>query len=142
VHNLGYTLWVKRKFPVPSAVRWSITAAPNGGTVFAHGTATPSNSMSDFLFNNGLDNGGLPACQGANPGCDVYEESVSIPAVSLGPGTYFLNLGGILASYVISSAYWDQNNGTNCSSPPGCPSSAFNNTSTSIPSEAFIIRSD
>lgn len=105
----------------PSTVSWAITSAADGGTVYGIGTASVSNT---FLFTNA-------------DGYDVGEETVSGLDVPETAGTYWLNLGDAAATNG-DPLYWDENDGVGCTSP-GCPSTAWSNTTGTIGSESFAI---
>jgi hypothetical protein len=72
---------------------WAITSTPFGAPL-ASGESTLSNS---FLFHN-------------SQGADVSQETFALPALSLGPGKYWLEFDDTMTtgSYWF---WWDQNNG-------------------------------
>ena len=89
-----------------TTVDWSITSAPNGGTVYGSGTASVTDQ---FISTNQY-------------GYNIDKISVSGLNVSTGSGTVYLNL----QNAVVPSGdpvYWDENSGSGCHSP-GCPSQA------------------
>ena len=109
------------EFPgdVMTAVDWSITSAPNGGTVYGSGTASVTDQ---FISTNQL-------------GYNIDKVSGSGLNVSTGGGTFYLNL----QNAVVPSGdpiYWDENSGIGCKSQ-GCPSQAAESAVGTIPSEAF-----
>jgi hypothetical protein len=121
VTGVSFAVWVEPGVTVQT-VDWSIGASAFGGTA---ATASTTNS---FLFLNG---------QGLN----VYEESISIPSLSLDAGTYYLTLQNAIAMAVGNpsheSVYWDMNSG---------PSTAYQKIEfnglpfiNQIPSETFAI---
>ncbi len=77
---------------VVKSVDWLITTAPFGGTTLAFGTASPTQT---FLFTNAYN-------------YDINSESFSLPGVSLGAGTYYLQLQNAVGGTTL----WDQNNGS------------------------------
>ena len=106
---------------VPKSVTWSFTSEPNGGTVYASGTA---NVNKRFIRTN-------------QRGFDVYEISTPpAPTVNLPPGNYWLNLTNATTAQG-HTLYWDENDGVGCGSH-GCPSTAYQNLH-SIGSETFIV---
>ncbi len=72
---------------------WAITSTAFGPAL-AGGRATLTNT---FLFNN-------------SQGADVWEESFTIPALSLGPGTYWLELDDTMTTNS-RWFWWDQSDG-------------------------------
>ena len=111
------------EFPGDSmtTVDWSITSAPNGGTVYGSGTA---NVTDQFISTNQF-------------GYNIDKISVSGLNLNTGGGTFYLNL----QNAVIPSGdpvYWDENSGSGCHST-GCPSQAYQNAVGTIPSEAFEV---
>ena len=74
-------------------VDWAITSTPFG-TPLASGESTLVNQ---FLFNN-------------SSGADVSQESFAIPQLTLGPGTYWLELDDTMTTNS-RWFWWDQNNG-------------------------------
>ncbi len=104
-----------------TAVDWSITSAPNGGTVYASGTTTVTDQ---FISTNQF-------------GYDIDKISVAGLNVNTGSGTFYLNL----QNAVVPSGdpvYWDENSGAGCHST-GCPSQAYESAVGTIPSEAFEV---
>ena len=77
------------------------------------------------------------SCFGNMYGYDVCMESGNFSGPNLGNGNYWLTLQN---ANVPSGepAYWDENAGVNCQSP-GCPSTAYNNSVGTLPSEAFTL---
>jgi hypothetical protein len=109
---------------VMTSLDWSITGSPNGGTVYASGTASGNNLTDQFISSNQY-------------GYDLDKITFSGLNVSLGSGTYWLNL----QNAVVPSGdpvYWDENSGVGCQSP-GCPSQAYDSAVGTIPSESFTI---
>jgi hypothetical protein len=106
----------------PASTSWAISAGnPSflGGTVVAGGSGNYSNSL--YCFGCGL---GV---------FDIYTSTLSGLNVSLGAGTYYLELfNGLTAIGGNSSLFWDENNG---------PSTAYEYpfVTTGIPSQAFNI---
>ena len=124
----GYIGWVyfyiwKLPGDVLSSVQWSITSAPNGGTVYGSGTATYGLG-DDYILTNQY-------------GYDVDIVSIDMFLSGLSSGTYWINLfnASTLSGNPVS---WDQNSGAGCQAY-GCPSQAYDNAYGQIPSEAFDI---
>ena len=76
----GFDIWVW-EFPgdVMTAVDWSVTSAPNGGTVYGSGTASGQNVTDSFISTNWY-------------GYNIDKVSVSGLNVNTGSGTFYLNL--------------------------------------------------
>jgi hypothetical protein len=105
----------------PKSVTWSFTSQPNGGIVYASGTA---NVLLYFVYTN-------------RSGFDVYRiDTPPAPTINLPPGNYWLNLSNGTTTQGNTVA-WDENDGVGCDSR-GCPSTAYQN-SRQIGSETFII---
>ena len=98
----------------PTAVDWSITSQENGGNVYGSGTGAS-------LANTVISTNGY--------GYQINKDTVSGLNLSLGAGTYWLNLQNATTSQG-NPLYWDENDGT---------SLASENTIGSIGSEAFDI---
>jgi len=96
---------------------WSITSAPNGGTVYGSGTAAGQDLSSTFLFTNSF-------------GYDVYQITASGLDVRLDAGTYWLNEQKADGTLGGQTVYWDENSG---------PSMAYDSTLGTIPSESFTL---
>jgi hypothetical protein len=74
---------------------------------------------------------------GPNPqGFDIQQVDFALPNIHVPPGTYWLTLSNALSFGGL--VYWDENNGVNCPSS-GCPSSAYQNNLSPIPSESFTL---
>jgi len=121
VTSFSAGLWL---FPSdsPTSISWAITTLPDfsgiGGTAANSGTGTiGAGTLSNlFLYTNGY-------------GYDLYTSTVTGLNVSLGSGTYYLELFNAttsLGQYI----YWDENDGQ---------SAAYENSLGSIGSEAFTI---
>ena len=111
-----------------SSLQWSITSAPNGGTVYGSGTVSGSSLTDKFISTNQW-------------GYDIDEISATGLSVSVTSGsTYWFN---VFNAAVPSGdpVYWDENSGQGCNSP-GCPSQAYESSVGTIPSEAFDITSN
>jgi hypothetical protein len=93
-----------------SSVDWSI------GTVAFGGAAATATTSDVFDFSNSW-------------GYDIYTDSISIPSLTLGAGTYFFTLQNAV-TVDGQPGYWDQNSG---------PSNAFENDRGQVPSETFSI---
>ncbi len=121
----GFDIWVW-EYPgdVMTSADWSITSAPNGGTVYGSGTVSGSSLTDTFISTNQY-------------GYNIDKISASGLNVSLSSGTVWLNLQN--ASVPSGDpVYWDENSGAGCNSP-GCPSQAYESAAGTIPSEAFDI---
>ena len=112
-----------------SSLGWILSTGPCSGsgcgTIVGSGTATGSNLTDQFLHVNEF-------------GFDIDLVTVSnlnVPQIN-GQG-YWLTLENAATSFG-DPVGWDENSGVGCQSQ-GCPSSAFENTVGSIPSEAFTI---
>ncbi len=107
-----------------TSVDWSITSAPNGGTVYGSGTASGNNLADKYISTNQF-------------GYDIDELTVTGLSFVLDTGKYYLNLqNAVLPSG--DPIYWDENSGTGCHSA-GCPSDAYDSAVGTIPSESFGI---
>ena len=118
----GFDIWAW-EYPgdVMTSVDWSITSAPNGGTVYGSGTVGVTDT---FISTNQF-------------GYDIDKISASGLNVGTFGGTFYLNL----QNAVIPSGdpvYWDENSGVGCQSS-GCPSQAYESAVGTIPSESFDI---
>ena len=121
-----------REFPGDKilSVDWIISTGPCSGpagcgTIEGSGTANDGNLVDKFLSSNAF-------------GYDIDLVTVSNLNVSQTTGNeYWLTL----ANAVVNSGdpvYWEENSGVGCMSK-GCPSTAYENTLGTIPSEAFTI---
>jgi len=100
----------------PTTVSWYIETAPsfNGGTVLFSGSGTFSNAFWGV----------------SSYGYDIYTSTLrGLSGVSLGAGTYYLELYNVSTSQV-NNVFWDENNGS---------SLAFFSAINDIGSEAFNI---
>jgi len=97
-----------------SSVDWSIGTSAFGGT-----------SATAAATNDGQIASGLAA----GYGFDIYGESISIPSLTLGPGTYWFTLQGASATGG-DPVYWDESDG---------PSSAQQNTPPVIPEPSSLL---
>jgi len=88
-----FTLW-NRRGDATATVDWSIVENPTAGPILAFGTASVSQQ---FQFTNGL-------------GYDVNLDSIALPNIVLGPGTYWFELQNAGVSNG-DAAYWDMNGG-------------------------------
>ena len=88
-------LWV---FPgdTPMSLDWSITSAPDGGTVYASGASA---ALTSSYWGVGFDY------------YSIFDSSFSIPTVGLAAGTYYLNLTNAVTNVSGDPTYWDENNG-------------------------------
>ena len=91
----------------------------NDGNPIASGTASTSTQFISTNF----------------AGYDIDTITASGLNVSLGAGTYWLNLDNAVTSQG-NPLYWDENSGVGCQSQ-GCPSSASESAVGTIASEAF-----
>jgi hypothetical protein len=115
IGSISFGDWVLEAFGGNAAltVTWSITSAPNGGTVFGSGTSSLTNTLfCSSSLTCGLGN------------FNVYTSSFPTN-VALNAGSYYLNLLNISTSNG-SEAGWDINSGVGCAGT-GCPSSAYAN---------------
>lgn len=117
-----------------TSLEWSMTSGPDGGTVYASGTATTSGGSggllaSQFLYTNQF-------------GYGIDDVTVSGLNVNFGAGgTYWLNLQN--AQGGDGYFFWDENSGVGCGGDDGkgsgCPSLAQDSGAGSIPSESFTV---
>jgi hypothetical protein len=115
----------------------TVTSVDFGAWVASGGTATSVDwSITSTLGSSGTFYGSAAGAalsgvfQNTNTsGLDVYQETFSVASLSLGPGTYWLNLTNTLVTNG-SQAFWDKNNGS---------SSAWQSSVGTIPSESFNI---
>ena len=78
-----------------TSIDWAILSAPTGGTTYASGTATPTQTLLFTETNPG----------GRSFGYDINNENFAIPSwVAPTTGTYWLELSG-----AAPTAYWDEN---------------------------------
>ena len=111
-----FPIWVRSGDSVAS-VSWEITSQPFGGSTLAAGDATSLPNTPVFPDYHSSE-------------FDILQESVSIPDLTLGPGTYWFEISD-LTSKIYSAGYWDNSFGT---------STAYqNNPSNAIQSESFQI---
>ena len=87
----------------PIAVDWSITSAENGGTNYGSGTGAALSNV--VISTNGY-------------GYQINRDTVSGLNVSLGAGTYWLNLQNAVTSQG-NPLYWDENDGKSLASDSG-----------------------
>jgi hypothetical protein len=97
-----------------SSVDWSI------GTSAFGGTSTTAATTND---------GEITSVLAAANDYSIYGESISIPSLTLGPGTYWFTLQGASASGG-DPVYWDESDG---------PSSAQQNTPPAIPEPSSLL---
>jgi hypothetical protein len=119
--GVDFAVWV---YPTdtPRSVDWELGNSAFGGNI---GVGTDSNVGVTTL---GLNEYGF----------ELDEVSLSLPAIQLGAGTYWLTLQNASVGNP-DPVWWDENSGSDCTSP-GCPSQAYSNEVGSIPSESFDIR--
>jgi hypothetical protein len=111
-----FGVWAESVTDHMQSVDWAITSDPFGGTVYGFGTASTGQSF--YLGTN-------------NYGYTLFYEYMTLPGVSLGAGTYWLQL----QNAVVDSGnpiFWDENDG---------PSAAFGSALGSIGSETFQLYS-
>jgi len=122
-----------REFPGDrmTSVDWILSTGPCSdptggcGTILGSGTASGGNLTDKFVSINQF-------------GYDIDLITVSNLNVPENSGTeYWLNLGNATTQDG-EPVYWDENSGIGCHSP-GCPSTAYENTLGTIPSESFTI---
>jgi PEP-CTERM motif len=128
VFGFSFVYWDANSSDLLTSVDWCTSGAPlctpnatwgAGGTGNITNTLLGTNQFGYELYR--ADITGLFALQFANPG--------------------FITLGNACTTSgcsVSNPIYWDENSGVGCMSN-GCPSSAFENTIGSIPSEAFTV---
>lgn len=100
VTGADFTVWILDGANGPaetlSTVDYAITTAPLGGTTEASGTVSPVGSFFEYLDGDWY----------------IYEESFSIPSLSLSAGTYWFELQNALpaprSNFEVS---WNDNNG-------------------------------
>jgi hypothetical protein len=94
-------LWTPGTDNSPLTLDWSIWNAPGPGGVggVILDSATDASLTNSFLFENSFDGG-----------YGVYQSSFSLPSISLGAGTYWLELQNAVNT-VGNSVSWDLNNG-------------------------------
>ncbi len=118
----GMSFW-SHVFPgdVLTSVEISLTSQPLGGTTYFDQfvNMTQSNCFVDQF------------------GFDVCRETGNFAGPTLSNGTYWVNLQNAMVPDG-DPVYWDENSGVGCGSP-GCPSTAYESTIGTIPSEAFTI---
>ncbi len=127
--GFDFGVWVLQG-DTPLTVDWSITSKAQGGKSYASGVANLTN-----VFHNSW-----------TEGHDAYTwniyDSFASTNVSLGAGTYWLNLTNGVSSEQ-SGMYWDINKGQGCGGSDGnganCPSLAYFNLVGKYDSEAFNI---
>jgi hypothetical protein len=112
ITSISFGDWVTRG-DTPLTVTWSISSAPNGGTIYASGTS----SLSSTFFCSASSSCG-------HNSYDVYTSSFATNA-ALGAGSYWLTFTGATASNG-GLSYWDVNGGVGCAGT-GCPSDAYHN---------------
>jgi hypothetical protein len=101
-------LWVSAG-DTPSSLTWSIGTS-FFDTSLGTGTETPGNTYWGVGFDY----------------YPIYDSTFSLPSITLGPGTYYLNLSGMTAE--AQNIYWDETDG---------PSSAYELNYGAIGSESF-----
>lgn len=118
-----------------TSLQWSMTSAPNGGTVYGSGTATTGGGSGGLLTSKLLYTNQF--------GYGIDEVTVSGLSVNFGlGGTYWLNLQN--AQGGDGYFFWDENSGVGCGGDNGmgggCPSQAQDNNGIgTIPSESFTV---
>ncbi len=122
-----------RDFPgdIVTAVDWILSTGPCSnsqggcGTILGSGTASGSNLTDKFVSENSF-------------GFDIELITVSNLNVTEKSGTeYWLTLANAVTN-TGNPVSWDENSGIGCHSS-GCPSTAYENTVGTIPSESFTI---
>jgi hypothetical protein len=117
-----------------TSVDWSLTSAPNSGSIFASGTATSGGGSGGLLVDQYLYTNQF--------GYGIDQITVSGLNVNFANGgIYWLNLQNALGGD--GYFFWDENSGVGCGGDNGmgggCPSQAWENTLGTIPSESFTI---
>jgi uncharacterized repeat protein (TIGR03803 family) len=108
-----------------TSVDWSVTSAPNGGTIYGSGTVSGSSLTDKFISTNQF-------------GYDIDEISAINLNMNVTQGnTYWFNVFNAVVPSG-NPVFWDENSGKGCNSP-GCPSRAVESSVGTIPSEAFDI---
>jgi hypothetical protein len=97
-----------------SSVDWSIGSSAFGGTSATAATTNDGQIASSFA---------------AEAGYDIYGESISIPSLTLGPGTYWFTLQEASATDG-DPVYWDESDG---------PSSAQQSSPSVIPEPSSLL---
>ena len=123
-----------REFPGDrmTGVDWILSTGPCSdpssgcGTIVGFGTANGSNLTDQFLHLN----------QYGYAIDEITVSNLNVPEIS-GQG-YWLTLANATMLTLGDPVYWDENSGVGCHSP-GCPSTAYENTLGTIPSEDFTI---
>ena len=113
VSGLDFGAWLYATGDVLENAQVSITSSEFGGTTYFNGVV------------NFIQSG----CSGNQYGFNVCTESGTIGNVTLGQGTYWLNLQNAVVNNG-DPIFWDENSG---------PSQASHNTIGTIPSEAFTV---
>jgi hypothetical protein len=88
-----------------TSVEWAITTAAFGGTTEASGTANPTAGSLITTYSVPSD---PPTIY------DIYTETFSIPTLTLGPGTYYFQLGDAVSTTTPRITYpvaWDESGG-------------------------------
>jgi hypothetical protein len=87
-------------------VDWSISTDPFSGYL----ATGPDTSMNGTVFIS--DYNVSISRLDLSPDYEIYEESISIPSLSLGAGTYWFELqNSVTSGNVLNDAYWDLSNG-------------------------------
>ncbi len=118
----GMSFWA-RMFPgdLVTSVEISLTSAPFTGTTYFDQIVAVTQAN---CFFNAF-------------GYQVCQETGGFAGPTLGNGTYYVNLQNATIPDG-DPVYWEENSGVGCQSP-GCPSTAYENTIGTIPSEAFSL---
>jgi len=105
-----------------TSVSWSIGTVQSTGAT-PETTDQTANTTDGFDFTNGY-------------GFDVYTDSISIPSLTLGAGTYYFTLQNA-ATVNDNPAYWDMNNGSSIAYQNGQNQKGVNESGSN--SETFSI---
>jgi hypothetical protein len=109
VTGVQFYTWNFFDVDAPITVDWAITTAPFAGTTLASGSGTSVTATYDFTTSSG------PL---------IFEDSFSTGSLSLGAGTYWLQLGNTTSIIPHGyPSYWDENDG---------PSGAYADNGTTI----------
>jgi hypothetical protein len=122
VQDLHFVYWDPSSTDVLTTVDMQI-----GSTSFGGSPQTLSGVTNTFLETNSY-------------GYAIFEASYAFAGVPWS-GAGFVTLSNACTTSgcsVITPIYWDENSGVGCPSP-GCPSTAFNSSIGSIPSESFTL---